>query len=288
MAEHELWNHAKIQKTSGRKPPSCDEMQRAAEAADPNARVWRGSEVPTTEQGIKILGCPLGHEDFVSAQLEATTRKHQVLLQAIPTVPDVQSAWSLLLHCAVARANYQLRVLRPDVVSFFARAHDAGVWQCPCAVPRIPDTSCEEVASSGPGWVGFEERCSHQCRRSLGKLAVVATRTVHVLAQEVDSPVLGAVRRAVQELEGVSGFVVPSLPALTTGLRFFLQESPSSTSQGAQGRRGSSEECRFCHMLRSQSGPAAGVAFSALPSSPLTRFQPVLFPVLLQRRLALP
>ena len=41
-------------------------------------------------------------------------------------------------------------------------------------------------------------------------------------------------------------------------------------------------------MLRSQSGPAAGVAFSALPSSPLTRFHPALFRVLLQRRLALP
>ena len=31
---------------------------------------------------------------------------------------------------------------------------------------------------------------------------VVATRIVHALAQEVDSPVLGEVRRAAQELEG--------------------------------------------------------------------------------------
>ena len=52
VAEREFWNHAKIQvhgaKThvwnrSRRKPPSCDEMQRIAEAADPNARVKRGS-----------------------------------------------------------------------------------------------------------------------------------------------------------------------------------------------------------------------------------------------------
>ena len=26
------------------------------------------------------------------------------------------------------------------------------------------------IPASGRGWVGFEERCSHQCRRSLGKL----------------------------------------------------------------------------------------------------------------------
>ena len=105
-------------------------MQRTAEAADPDARVRRGSELPTKEQGIKMLGCPLGREDYVIAQLEATTRTHQVSLQAIPTVPDIQAAGLLLLHCAAARANYQLRVLRPDVVLSFARAHDAGVWQC--------------------------------------------------------------------------------------------------------------------------------------------------------------
>ena len=95
------------------------------------------------ESGFNVMA-----EDFVSAQLEATTRKHQALLQAIPTVFDVQSAWSLLLHCGW-----------PDVVLFFARAHDEGVWQCLCAVLRIPDTSCEEVvrlsASLFPweGWV---------------------------------------------------------------------------------------------------------------------------------------
>ena len=245
VAEHELWTHAKIQvhrgKThvwnrSGRKPPNCDEMQRAAEAADPNTRVWRGSKLPTTEQGIKILGCPLGHEDFVSAQLEATTRKHQALLQAIPTVPDIQSGWSLLLHCAAARANCQLRVLRPDVVSSFARAHDAGVWQCLCAVLRIPDTSCKEVArlsASLPlalGGLGLRSAVRTSAAAHWSSWAdtlpmihqrhpVVATRIVHALAQEVDSPVLGAVRRAGQELEGDSGFVVPSWPALTAGLR---------------------------------------------------------------------
>ena len=86
-----------------------------------------------------------------------------------------------------------------------------------------------------------------------------------------------------------------------------LRESPSSTSRGAQGLRDGNTKRPFRTerkfrttsvlpqfspsrraMLRSQSGPAAGVAFSALPSSPLTRFQPALFRVLLQRRLALP
>ena len=41
-------------------------------------------------------------------------------------------------------------------------------------------------------------------------------------------------------------------------------------------------------LLRSQSGPCAGVAFSICPSSPLTRIDSALFQVLLQRRLRLP
>ena len=81
-AERELWGRARIRihagKThvwnrSGRKPPACDELQRRAEMLDEEARVWTGSEIPSIQQGIKVLGCPLGHVDFVRAQFEATT-----------------------------------------------------------------------------------------------------------------------------------------------------------------------------------------------------------------------
>ena len=41
-------------------------------------------------------------------------------------------------------------------------------------------------------------------------------------------------------------------------------------------------------MLRPQSGPVAGIPFSTTPSSCLTRLEPALFQVLLQRRLSLP
>ena len=34
------------------------------------ARVWRGSELPLDQQGVTILGTPLGHPDSVSAQLQ--------------------------------------------------------------------------------------------------------------------------------------------------------------------------------------------------------------------------
>ena len=89
-----VWNVAGIE------PRVCDALQRIAEASDPSARVWGGADIPTHSQGIRVLGAPVGHPDFIRAQLEMTQAEHQVLLNRIPSLPDLQSAWSLLLHCA--------------------------------------------------------------------------------------------------------------------------------------------------------------------------------------------
>ena len=61
--------------------------------------------------------------------------KHQVLLDRIPMVQDVQSAW--LLHCACARANHLLRVVRPSAAANFEETHDRAVWQCLANILRI-------------------------------------------------------------------------------------------------------------------------------------------------------
>ena len=98
-AKREVWNMA------GVRPEVCDVLERIAQADDPSAVVWRGSQVPSIQQGVKILGTPLGHPDFVSARLERTTAKHVTLLERIPLVLDVQFAWLLLVHCAQARAT---------------------------------------------------------------------------------------------------------------------------------------------------------------------------------------
>ena len=56
-----------------------------------------GAHAPT---GSEDSGHSLGHDDFVQAELELVAVDHQVLLDRIPGVPDVQAAWLLLLHCA--------------------------------------------------------------------------------------------------------------------------------------------------------------------------------------------
>ena len=331
LAERELWREAGIQvhtgKThvwnrSGTKPPECNAMQRRAVVNNPDARVWLGSEVPTRQQGIKVLGCPLGHDDFIAAELQALGAKHQILLQAIPAVQDLQSAWLLLLHCAAARANCFVRVLRPDVVQPFAESHDTNVWQCLCNILGIPEEGCSDVARisatlplalGGLGLRSAQRTCVAAHWASWADtLPMIAARHPTVadiirrsLESDPQSPSLAAARRAADELDGTSGFEVPRWAALQEGLRPPPREpehhEPGGTRAGWQHEAASRVERQFRTevllpqmsaqqraKLRSQSGPVAGVPFSTAPSSPLTRIEPALFRVLLQRRLSLP
>ena len=61
------------------------------------------------EQGIRVLGTPLGHADHMETQLRERLDDHQLLLNRIPEVPRSPVSVGLsLLHCASARANWIL------------------------------------------------------------------------------------------------------------------------------------------------------------------------------------
>ena len=157
--EEELWTHAGIRinggKTrvwnrSGSQPRGCDILQRIAIQSDPDAVVWRGSDVPTVQQGIKILGTPLGHNDYAQNHLDRVADEHQRFIDMLLPVPNLQSSWLLLVHCASARANYLLRTVCPDSVRRFAEAHDRGLWECVCTLLNIPneqDQSTRDTAT---------------------------------------------------------------------------------------------------------------------------------------------
>ena len=184
IIHRELWTHARIRvhngKThvwnmSGVRPAGCDMLQRLAEQHDREARVWTGSEVPAAEQGIIILGTPLGHDEFVRAQLELKSREHDLLISRIPSLSDFLFAWAFLLHCASSRANYLLRVIRPDLVRHFAERHDESIWTCLCQILGVHNDESDAVAKQGHppfvnGRFGFAQCSSHQCSCSLGQL----------------------------------------------------------------------------------------------------------------------
>ena len=119
----------KVWNMSGQRPPVCDVLEEIARISDPTAQVWRGSGVATERQGIKILGTPVGHPDFVRKHLADLADEQRVLLERIPRLQDVQGAWFLLVHCASARANYFVRCVRPEAVLEYARVHDANLWE---------------------------------------------------------------------------------------------------------------------------------------------------------------
>ena len=113
------------------------------------------------------------------------------------------------------------------------------------------------------------------------------------LESDPQSLSLAAARRAADELDGTSGFKVPRWAALQEGLRPPPREpehhEPGGTRAGWQHEAASRVEqfrtevlfpqmsAQQRAMLRSQSGPVAGVPFSTAPSSPLTRTEPALF-----------
>ena len=75
-------------------PSGTEALTAAARVEDEDAIVWRGDpELPEVEQGIRLLGTPLGHPIFVEDQLARLTTSHRVLLERIHIVSDLQVAW---------------------------------------------------------------------------------------------------------------------------------------------------------------------------------------------------
>ena len=60
----QVWNRAKI------RPDVCDKLERIAQIVRPEAKVWRGSMLPTDRQGVKVLWTPLGHPHCVPRHLQ--------------------------------------------------------------------------------------------------------------------------------------------------------------------------------------------------------------------------
>ena len=183
VLQEELLRHAHIRINGGKthvwnavgiEPPVCEALQRIAEVSDPSARVWRGSDIPPHRQGIRVLGATVGHPDYVRrAQLEMKQAEHQVLLDRIPALPDLQSTWALLVHCAASRANYFLRVVP------FASAHDRSLWTCLCNMMGIAEDTCEasprsRFVATCPWWARSQKCPENPPFCLLGKLGGLA------------------------------------------------------------------------------------------------------------------
>ena len=87
--------------------------------------MWVGdTAAPPREQGLVVLGTPIGHAEFVRHHMRSLLADHRVLLHRLCQVGDLQTAWLLLSMCANPRANFYLRTMAPEDTLEFAAAHD--------------------------------------------------------------------------------------------------------------------------------------------------------------------
>ena len=75
-------------------------------------------------RGIKILGTPVGSQEFIQEVCEERLQQERELWEAIPWVPDLQCAWQVLLQCAGPRCHHLLRTLAPESSQDYAVRHD--------------------------------------------------------------------------------------------------------------------------------------------------------------------
>ena len=326
ILRQELWDHSRIQINAGKTqiwnrgghvPTDHDVLLAAARREDPEAQVWFGDlQVPAALRGIRVLGTPLGTSEFVQAQLQATVESHEVLLSRIPVVPDLQSAFLLLLFCASSTATYYLRVCNPTFAERFAQQHDSQVWQCFLnLIGQLPHQATWELGSlplhlGGLG-IRSASRTAHAAYWGSWADCLSTIRERHSNIAEIMSEALSNPPATAVHLQGVVqsrsslatvGFTTPDWNSLLQGLRPRQPEldelDPGVPSHGWQFFAALSVEHHFrSHsvwprltpteqaLLRSQSGPMAGLPFSSIPTSSLSRFPPQLFRVLLLRRL---
>ena len=320
-----LRDHAGIEADLGK----CRVWNRQGGPAPPGVEalgpeVWRGDE-PLHERGLKVLGAPLGSDEYITALGQQRLREEQVLTDLLPKLPDLQSAWLLLLMCAAPRANHLLRTLPPCAAKYYAETHDEQQLESLAALVRRDGftgqnhrrTRClaqlplrmgglalrSASRTSEPAyWAAWADalpvlrrRCPEQAQCILSQLAAPGTE---------QAACLKAANEAAAALDQEGFAERPSWQAAFDGARpeppQQADREPGEWQHGWQYYASSSREHHFkrtvvepslsptCQaLLRSQAGPQAGRAFTAVPTCRETTLRNEHMQVLLRRRLRL-
>ena len=218
LMAHEFFQHAHIQLNSGK-----TRVWNASGATPPGLEplgpeVWAGSQhLLPQEQGLTILGTPVGSEAYIQRQLQNTRQNHQHLLQRIPDIDDLQASWFLLFFCASPRCNHILRTTAPALAADFAADHDVAV------------AGCLQQVFGGPGSASHSSGHSPcaTCSRWLGLAICHSHRT---------SSILGVLGRHSAHL----------LPAFTARVQdFFPQSHPSPTVHPSSPPNSRHAQCQW-------------------------------------------
>ena len=257
---------------------------------------------------------------FVAAQLQLTRAKQDRLLQGIRTLPDLQSAWLLLLFCASPRCTHVLRALPPVASLAFAESHDAAIAACVVdllGTGPLPDSALQIAqlpfqqgglnlrsgvalapAAYWASWADTQPVLHRQLPTLAGEILA------RLRAREPAGPALSGVLQA-QDALTTAGFRPPSwedlldnpAPPSSLDLSGHLPE-PSARGWQAPAATAIAEQLQAAllpqldaasqALLFSQTGPFSSRSFCSVPSCPELTFPSDHLRALLLRRLRLP
>ena len=105
------------------------------------------------------LGTPVGSAEYIASHAQGRMTEEMRLLDQLPQLPDLQSAWLLLRYCASPRANHLLRSVPPHQLEEYIDRHDTAIWATLrqlLGVGSLRDADMEfaRAVSSLPGRMG--------------------------------------------------------------------------------------------------------------------------------------
>ena len=299
----QIWNAAGVE------PPHVQQLA----ATTP---VWLGNPtLPPAQQGLRVLGLPLGHQEYVQAELSKISEKHKTFFDQLPTLPDLQTSWLLLLYCASPRVYYALRGLRPDLTRGFAATHDQAVRTCLTQLLQLPNPLEDGPARTAAlalnqGGLGLRSALNHTAAAFWASwqdtapiLQRKAPQVFGLLSQQLhtgepDLPTIQCLQHVTTFLSNL-GLQAPrctqcaQAPEHTAAepadlIRGWQRIASTTTDQAIHSELIATMDPASQALLDSQSGPQAAKIFTVLPTNPEFIFEPCHFRVLLLRRLRLP
>ena len=284
--------------------------------------VWT-ADLPEEENGVVILGTPLGKPAFVQEQAVKRMEIENKMLEELPKFASSQAAWALLLQSAVPRANHTIRVVPPSQSAAYADLHDAAVWRAFCGIMGAEelegDAKARRIAGLPGSLGGLGLRSARRIAEAahwaswidaLPVLAAKAPRLAALIVTDLERA-SGPTTECLQEVahararlvelgaehvptwqEAVSGCEPPQ-PQINTGTDLEL-------SRGWQWYASSVRESFFAErILRPICDPpqratlisqaaSGGAWLRAIPSEKALEFLPLRFHVAMRRRLRWP
>ena len=88
--------------------------------------VWKRG-LPIAKQGVKVVGTPIGSEEYLQEMGRQLVGEGAQLLEQIPKLASLQASCLILCFCAAPRVNHLLHTLAPQQGLTIGRLHDERV-----------------------------------------------------------------------------------------------------------------------------------------------------------------